>query len=253
MPVHPDPASFLLYGDDGTPLAALRLKDDDGERVAARVRPLPGIPASRVAAQARRDFAGMRLETPDDALLAAFVATGLEPRRAATEMIHDLSGLPAPRDLPDGWSLAEPGWDEDLAGAMAAAYGPDHPDGRFTEADRAYIGGMFATGEPVPPLVPASARLADPAGRSAGHILCAGPVPWTDYPCAWVLNLSVGPHAQGRGFGRDLLLHALHGTREAGLPALALSVVDGNPARRLYESAGFRTENRVLSVTLPAA
>ncbi|MEV0715406.1 GNAT family N-acetyltransferase [Asanoa sp. NPDC050611] len=111
---------------------------------------------------------------------------------------------------------------------------------------------MFERSDPVPPLSPASARLLGPDGRSAGHVLCAGPVPWTEYPCAWVLNIGVGPRAQGRGLGRALLTHALRGTREAGLPALALSVADGNPARRLYDRAGFVVVTRVLSLTMPA-
>ena len=255
MPVRPhpeDPADALLVADDGTPLASLNLQDDAGTRVAARVRPVPGAALSRLAGQARRDLAGCRLETSDEGVAAALVAGGLQLHRAATDMRHDLTRVPPPAALPAGWSLGDPGWDDDLAEGLAAAYGPDHPDGRWQAGDTAEIRGMFDRGEPVPPLVPASARLVGPDGRSAGHVLCAGPVPWTDDVCAWILNLAVAPGAQGRGCGRALLGHALRGAREAGLPAVGLSVVDGNPARRMYDAAGFRPLTRVLSVLLPA-
>ncbi|MDG4824242.1 GNAT family N-acetyltransferase [Asanoa sp. WMMD1127] len=243
----------LLQADDGTALARLWLHDDDGERVAGGVRPEPGVPVARVAEQARRDLAGLRLETPDDDLAAALVAGGVPLERSATELRHDLADLPAPAPLPDGWAFAAAGWDDDLAAATAAAYAPGHPDGGWTENDTATVRGMFESADPVPPLAPASARLVGPDGRSAGHVLCAGPVPWTAYPCAWILNIAVGPGGQGRGLGQALLLHALHGTRSAGLPALALSVADGNPARRLYDRAGFTEVTRVLTLRMPAA
>ncbi|SBT39183.1 GNAT family N-acetyltransferase [Micromonospora auratinigra] len=254
MPVrpHPDaPTDSLLVAEDGTTLARLRVRDDAGQPVAADVRALPGVSAVRLAGQARADLAGHRLETTDDALVAALVDGGLRLRRAATEMRHDLDRVPAPGPLPAGWSLGPPGWDDELAAGLAAAYGPEHPDGAWQPGDTAEIRSMFETGEPVPPLAPASARLRDAEGRSAGHVLCAGPVPWTEDACAWVLNLAVAPHAQRRGAGRALLAHALRGARQAGLPAVGLSVADGNPARRMYDDAGFRPVHRTLSVLLP--
>lgn len=255
MPVRPHPedaADSLLVADDGTALARLRLRDDAGARVATELRPLPGAARAHVAEQARRDLAGFRLETSDDGVVDALVAAGLTRHRAATDLRHDLAEVPAPVALPSGWSLGGPGWDDELAEGLAAAYGPGHPDGPWTAGDTAEVRGMFDTGQPVPPLLPASARLVDPDGRSAGHVLCAGPVPWTADVCAWVLNLAVAPRAQGRGFGAALLTHALRGAREAGLPAVGLSVADGNPARRMYDAAGFRPYARVLSVLLPA-
>ncbi|MEU8313020.1 GNAT family N-acetyltransferase [Micromonospora sp. NPDC048887] len=256
MPVGPHrdaPEDSLLLGDDDTELARMRLRDDDGTPVAAEVRPLPGAPLAGLVAQVRRDLAGHRLETPDDALAAALIADGLRLERAATDMRHALADVPEPVVLPDGWSLGAPGWDDDLAEGLDAAYGPDHPDGRWQPGDTEEVRAMFDTGEPVPPLVPASARLIDPDGRSAGHVLCAGPVPWTDDDCAWILNLGVAPRAQRRGFGRALLVHALRGAREAGLPSAGLSVVDGNPARRMYDAAGFHVLTRVLTVRIPDA
>ncbi|WP_144120780.1 GNAT family N-acetyltransferase [Catellatospora sichuanensis] len=247
-----DTVTTLLHADDGTPLARLRLRDDDGTLLAERVRPLPGADLAQVAAQARRDLAGRRLTTPDDALARALVDGGLRLRRAATEMHHDLAGLPPLPPTPAGWSLRPGGWDDDLAEGLSAAYGPEHPDGRWQDSDTTQIKSMFEHGDPVPPLAEASARVADPDGRSAGHVLCAGPVPWTEDDCAWILNLGVAPRAQGLGLGRVLLLHAMHGSRAVGLPRLGLEVADGNHARRLYDSVGFQVRARVLSVDLPA-
>ncbi|MBE1485669.1 GNAT family N-acetyltransferase [Plantactinospora soyae] len=254
MPVrqHPeDRLDSLLDADDGTALARFCMYDDDGESVAADVQPLPGAALTAVAAQARRDLAGVRLDTPDEGLADALVAGGLALHQATTELRHDLAELPAPPVLPAGWTLAEPGWDADLARACDAAYGPDHPNWRWQSGDNEQMRAIFDAGDPVPPLRSASARVVGPDGRSAGHVLCAGPVPWTDDVCGWILDIAVAPHAQGNGLGRALLTHALRGTREAGLSTLGLSVLDRNPARRLYDNAGFRTHARVFSVLLP--
>ena len=246
-----DAASSLLHDDAGVALARLRLREDEGTRVAAACVPLSDA-LGAVARPVRTDLAGCRLETPDDGLLAALVADGLVLARASTTLTHDLTDLQDPAPLPDGWTWRGPGWDDDLAEALAAAYGPDHPDGRWQPGDTSAVRGMLEQADPVPVLAAATARVVRPDGRSAGHVLTAGPVPWTEQPCGWVLNLGVHPEAQGRGLGRALLERAVHGTREAGLPSLDLSVGDGGPARRLYDAAGFRVLERVLAVALPA-
>ncbi|MEN3610920.1 GNAT family N-acetyltransferase [Plantactinospora sp. ZYX-F-223] len=254
MPVRPDPESAvdsLLLADDGATLARLRLEDDGREPAVKDVRPLPGAAPAKVAAQLRRDLAGRMLKTTHEGLVAALLADGLTLHRAATGLRHDLAELPPPAALPDGWSLVHAGWDDDLAVACASAYGPEHPDGEWQAADTREIRAMFDDAEPVPPLLSASARVVGPDGRSAGHVLCAGPVPWTTNTCGWILNIAVAPHAQGSGLGRALLTHALRGTHAAGLPTLDLSVVDQNPARRLYDKAGFRPVTRMFSVALP--
>jgi ribosomal protein S18 acetylase RimI-like enzyme len=66
-----------------------------------------------------------------------------------------------------------------------------------------------------------------------------------------VLDLAIAPPAQGRGFGAALLVHAMIGTRDAGLPTLGLTVTDGNPARRLYDRMGFRPVLRTFTMRLP--
>ena len=161
----------------------------------------------------RRDLAGARLETPHEGLLTALLADGLTPGRASTTLTHYLADLPEPASLPDGWTWRGSGWDDDLAEALTAAHGPQHPDGAWQPDDTAAVRGMFERNDLVPALADATARVAGPDGRSAGHVLAAGPVPWTERPCGWVLNLGLHPNAQGRGLGRPLLDRALHGTR----------------------------------------
>ena len=54
------------------------------------------------------------------------------------------------------------------------------------------------------------------------------------------LAIGVVPGRRGQGVGRRLLEGLLAAARERGYPAVSLSVEPDNPARRLYERAGFR-------------
>ncbi|MER6318764.1 GNAT family N-acetyltransferase [Streptomyces sp. NPDC001581] len=57
----------------------------------------------------------------------------------------------------------------------------------------------------------------------------------------YVYDVRVEPGHRGRGHGRALMLLAEHSALAAGARHLALHVVEGNtPARRLYESLGYR-------------
>ena len=53
------------------------------------------------------------------------------------------------------------------------------------------------------------------------------------------LSIAVVVEWRGRGVGRRLLDALLERAREQGLPGLSLSVANDNPAKRLYEAAGF--------------
>ena len=54
------------------------------------------------------------------------------------------------------------------------------------------------------------------------------------------LSVCVLPGYRGAGLGAELVGAAVAEARRRGLPALSLSVEEGNPARRLYERLGFR-------------
>lgn len=61
------------------------------------------------------------------------------------------------------------------------------------------------------------------------------------YAHAEVTWMYVHPDAQQRGVGRALLRHALaHADDFGGEGYVSVTVLDGNPARKLYESEGFR-------------
>ena len=54
------------------------------------------------------------------------------------------------------------------------------------------------------------------------------------------LSVCVLPGYRGAGLGAGLVGAAVAEARRRDLPALSLSVEEGNPARRLYERSGFR-------------
>ncbi len=94
LPDPEDPSGSLLVGDDGRPLGRTRLRREEG--VAGRTRVHPGADVTALAAQARRDLAGLRVATSDDRLADALLAAGAELHRVAVDLRHDLAGpLPA--------------------------------------------------------------------------------------------------------------------------------------------------------------
>ena len=61
---------------------------------------------------------------------------------------------------------------------------------------------------------------------------------------AWILHqVQILPSRQGSGVGRWVVEGVIADATEAGLP-VRLSVLDGNPARRLYERLGFQAVGR---------
>lgn len=57
----------------------------------------------------------------------------------------------------------------------------------------------------------------------------------------FVHDMYVEPRCRGRGVGRALLTHAIDRAREIGVTQVRLDVAKANePARRLFESCGFR-------------
>ncbi len=59
-----------------------------------------------------------------------------------------------------------------------------------------------------------------------------------------LLLLAVHPSVQGKDIGRDLLRQFIECSKDRGAAKIHLEVRDGNPAVRLYESAGFEQVNR---------
>jgi L-amino acid N-acyltransferase YncA/predicted nuclease with RNAse H fold len=86
------------------------------------------------------------------------------------------------------------------------------------------------------------------AGEEIAGSLLLGP--WTDLESSRhvleVKGLAVDPARQGEGIGAALLDAGIARAREGGMRRLVLRVLSGNaPARRLYESRGFKIEGAV--------
>jgi GNAT superfamily N-acetyltransferase len=58
------------------------------------------------------------------------------------------------------------------------------------------------------------------------------------------LSMTTFPEFRFHGVGTVLLAELVAAARDRGVPAISLSVEDGNGARRLYERAGFRVVGR---------
>jgi mycothiol synthase len=248
MPISEDADGAVLSDGHGVPLARFGWRDEGGEQVALMFRPSSGVPADRAARAGVRELAGHRIKSNDEEAARALIGAGCTLVRAATDMQRGFDEPIPEAPVADGWSIVPHDWDDDLAVALNAAYGPDHPD----QGDRPTRLRSLTEGEKALTVLPgATARLKDPGGRSMGEVFTVGPVPWGSVPMSWVLDLAVGPGGQGRGFGAALLAYAMSGTRQAGLAIVGLTVTDGNPARRLYDRMGFRPVRRHFEVRAP--
>jgi ribosomal protein S18 acetylase RimI-like enzyme len=70
--------------------------------------------------------------------------------------------------------------------------------------------------------------------------------------CGAIQNLGIVPRYRGHGLGTALLLQALHGFRQAGLPVGMLEVTAQNEsAVRLYRRLGFRSRKTLYKVVEP--
>ncbi|HWX00285.1 GNAT family N-acetyltransferase [Collimonas sp.] len=82
------------------------------------------------------------------------------------------------------------------------------------------------------------AQIISIAGREIGLLKAyREPEQW------YIAQIQIVPEFQGQGLGRMLIDKVLAQARHERLPT-GLSVLDGNPARRLYEAAGFMEVGR---------
>ncbi|HEX8002648.1 MAG TPA: GNAT family N-acetyltransferase [Mycobacteriales bacterium] len=211
-----------------------------------RLRTDPATAARVLLAEAR----GQRVVTEDDALVAALVAGGGTVQRRGHDYEYDVASAPAgwANAAPDGYALTRDVDPAALVEAHTASTPPGHPD-HDPELDHLADLRAMVEGRLLGPLVRPASWQVDGPGGAAGAILV------TDRPGparrGWVVDVFLHPDHQGRGLGRVLLQRAVAGTREAGIPVLGLVVSDGNPARRLYESVGFRHLRSGTNVDIP--
>ena len=208
-------------------------------------------PVEDVAAVLLDEARGQRVVTGDDALVEALVNGGGTIQRRAHDYEHTVADAPAEwaeTPAPQGFRLTGEIDTDALVEAHTLANPPGHPD-HVPGQDHARELSGLAAGLVLGPLVREASWQVEDDDGACGAVLV------TDRPGetrrAWVAELFVHPRHQGRGLGRVLLQRAVAGTRAAGIPALGLVVTDGNPARRLYEAAGFRRIRSGTNVDIP--
>ncbi|UUY46962.1 GNAT family N-acetyltransferase [Streptomyces yangpuensis] len=187
---------------------------------------------------------GVAVSVPADAGPALRMAAALGYRETGRIMVKDLPaqppvlpagsvGRPMTRAEYDAW--LEPGIVE--YGRRLVA--PGMTDEQGVAASRAEHARMLPDGPETPGTHVLLLETA--AGEALGTLwvgLCELPGPGT---VPYVYDVKVAPEHRGQGHGRSLMLLAERTVLAAGGSRLGLHVVEGNtPARRLYESLGYR-------------
>ncbi|MCX4658250.1 GNAT family N-acetyltransferase [Streptomyces uncialis] len=186
----------------------------------------------------------------------ALLAEGARVLRHAHGMRRELTGdlpplAPFPAG-PDGPPSVVP-YDRDpraLLPAWRAAFGPGHPDhhpGGDEEAFRERLAPLLG-GRVLGPVLPCSALAVD-----GGDRVVAGVIVTDREGQPWIADVFREPGPRYAGVGDALLRHVLADAAARGLDSLELAVTDGNPARRRYETLGFRLTGTYLTVIVPGA
>ncbi|MFJ7778325.1 GNAT family N-acetyltransferase [Streptomyces yangpuensis] len=214
---------------------------DEGDRRRGR-----GTVAALAAEEVLRSWrcTGVAVSVPADAGPALRMAAALGYRETGRVMVKDLpaqppvlpegsTGRPMTRAEYDAW--LEPGIVE--YGRRLVA--PGMTDEQGVAASRAEHARMLPDGQDTPGTHVLLLETA--AGEALGTLWVGecelpglGTVPY-------VYDVKVAPEHRGQGHGRSLMLLAERTVLAAGGSRLGLHVVEGNtPARRLYESLGYR-------------
>lgn len=221
-------------------------RDERGDHVYADLFDRePGVSVERAAKAILEQLRGMRIAA-DEPLGRALVAAGGSQLRHAHLMTHDMAVRPQWRH-PRGYRLTDldrPA--TDLLDAYRAAFGPGHVDYRDEPPERALaeLESHLSGREFGPPLRGSGLAVAVD-GTVAGAILL-GVLPG-EPPLNGPWLIEVFRHPDHRGVGRALCERAL---ALADVPVLGLMVTEGNPARGLYETLGFRLVRTALVVQL---
>ncbi|MFG2846418.1 GNAT family N-acetyltransferase [Kitasatospora sp. NPDC048296] len=139
---------------------------------------------------------------------------------------------------------------EELLESWRAAFHPDHVDhfrGDDTRALAERIGPLLA-GKAIGPVLPSSLLAVDAEDR-----VVAGAVLTDRDGLPWVAEVFRHPRRGYRGLGAELLRRAIADAADRGLADVHLTVSEGNPARRVYESLGFLLQETSLTVIVPDA
>lgn len=192
--------------------------------------------------------------TPE--LARALAAQGATVLRHAHTMRRDLRADPPPADwagapLREGVrAVPNDRAPEELLGAWRAAFAPGHVDhfpGDDARAVAERLGPLLA-GKAIGPVLPSSLLAVDAEDR-----VIAGLTLTDRDGRPWVAEVFRDPGRGYRGLGGDLMRLAIADLAARGGEHLTLVVSEGNPARRLYESLGFRLADTSMTVIVPDA
>lgn len=253
----------VLTDDDGRVVARTWLEPVATPPRAEVLTAVDGAEPALVAQVARADLAGMRVSTTDAAVADALVAAGGRVVRHATTMslTHATTTPAGSDDRVVTWGLAPAGATTPtaVAAASVAAYTPEHPDTVPGEDDLASAAAGIASiiaGDAVGDFVPGCSGVVLDGGAVVGAILITvlPPAPAHDWGGGtWIADVFVAASHAGLGLGRALLAHAVDRSAAGGHERMGLAVTEGNPARRLYDAAGFVPDRTSWSVLLPEA
>ena len=139
----------------------------------------------------------------------------------------------------------------ELVSLVRRAYPPGHPDqelGTDSEVVSDLCGAL--DGSRLGPLMPESRLVVDHGlpvalalvNRVPGRAPTGGP---------WLSDICRDPANRYAGLGRQVLMDILRECADDGERSLSLAVTEGNPARELYESAGFVRAATTRKLRLP--
>lgn len=181
----------------------------------------------RHGARTMRHAHGMRRE---------LVADELPPEWADARLPDGLRAAPCDRPA------------RELFPAWRAAFAAGHPD-HFPGADEEALATQLVpllTGDMLGPVLPCSALVVDAEDR-----VVAGVVVTDRDGLPWIATVFRLPEAGRAGLGSVLLRRMLADAASRGLTEIELAVSEGNPARHLYETLGFRITDTSLTVVVP--
>lgn len=220
----------------------------------------PGRRAVDAAAAAATQLPGWLIRTEDLALAAALIKAGGRPTRHAWTMQCDLRRAPAPAPMPAVPGLRPVGIDGQtpqstwcaLLPAWRAAYPPEHPD-HFDGDDAEALAVLcrLAEGLEVGPMHDSSTLVLDRTGRPLAGVLVTVLPPGPSRGGPWVADIWREPGLRGTGVGAWLIGRVQTALSTSGHVSLGLAVSTGNPARRTYDTTGFRVVSEWQTVQVP--
>ncbi|WTW92609.1 GNAT family N-acetyltransferase [Streptomycetaceae bacterium NBC_01309] len=247
-----------LRDDKGREVAEFVVGNWQGHQLADDLLPLPGVPLADVVSAVLRGLPGWAVcaqEREGHALAAA----GAAPKRHAHCYTWDLAARPpdpawAAPELPPGVTLVSAAAHEpaDLTAAWIGAYPPGHPDnpgGETFDSARAQLATLY-DGTLIGALMPASCVLQD--GTRPAAVCLANDRPGAPPLLGpWVTEVFRDPDRVYAGLGATALRATLARAAAADVPALGLTVTEGNPARATYEKLGFSHTESTMTLLVP--